>query len=629
MLLRFHFLLVFTLLAFHIVHAEEREKNVLYINSYNIGYTWTDEITNGFKSKLDYNPNINYYTEFMDTKRFDRNETFQNFYNYLTQKYFTFDFDIIVASDNNAVDFYIAYKDSSIFLNKTLVFAGISNVEDYEFENMDAYGVVEGYGLEQIFHSMHRLFPDRTNVYAILSESITDSLHIKTIQEFTADYEDTNLKIVVRNNSDSIIQLLKTLGEKDIVYLFNINYEQKKIFKPYINILDQIDLPLSAPIFSGMGTHSTTDKILGGENKKGETHGKILAQMVIRLLNGETISPKIVYPKDELVYNHSELKRFKVDRSLLPRDAVIINKPESIFHKFKQLIIVNVLFIISCLVIIAILIFHNKNQKNNRKKLEEARDKAMQSESIKSSFIANISHEIRTPLNAIIGFSDILMAENTDEILKEYITHIFESSQLLERLVNDVLDLSLIDANEVKLNIDKIHMPEFFNELTKRNVVQIQHYNKPKLKLKAKIPNSGPELLLADKFRLNQIIQNLINNAIKYSFSGTITLSYHFYTKAEVEDQMPENKFDLKHDQYCLISVKDYGIGIPQELKNFVFERFRRLDQVYLGHHGGVGLGLNISKSIINIMGGEIWFTSEQSKGSTFSFIIPHINTSF
>ena len=627
--LRIFVFFIATALSCQAIVAKHKAKNVLYINSYNVGYPWTDEITEGFKNKLDYHPGINYFAEFMDTKRFNREKTFVYFYHYLIQKYDSSNFDLVVASDNNAVDFFLSHKDSAIFRNKPLIFAGITNIEDYPMDNLEAYGVIESKNLEQIFHSMHRLFPERRNVYAIFNNTVSDSIYKETVTNFMQDYKNSQLNTITSQNSDTILTLLRSLGKEDIVYLFNRTFENKKLLKPYRSILNQIPPPYHVPVFSDMTHNENTDNVLGGERNRGQKHGEILAEMTIKKINGIEINPRFVNVRGVLVYNHKQLKHFKVDMSLLPRDAIIINQPESIFKKFGQIILVNVLFVLACFAIIGILVFHNLNQKKYRIKLENARDKALQSESVKTSFIANVSHEIRTPLNAIIGFSDILMVENEDEILKEYINHIFESSQLLERLVNDVLDLALIDAHEVKLNFEEVHMPSFMKDLVKRNVMQIKHYQKTKLKLRLKAPESGPDTLFVDKFRLNQIIQNLVNNAIKYSYSGTITISYQFHTLSEIKKIIPQNNYQLSHDRYCLVSVKDHGIGIPQELKNFVFERFRRLDQVYLGHHGGVGLGLNISQSLINIMGGEIWFTSAKGKGSTFSFVVPHINNSF
>ena len=478
------------------------------------------------------------------------------------------------------------------------------------------------------FYSMHRLFPSRKNVYVFLSQSKTDSIYQKIVQDLFNDYKESNLNMVVSNSSDSIINILNRLGNDDMVYIFNKTYSHPKNYKPYTDILTQLDSQINAPIFSGSHNMEGNNKILGGLDNVGEYHGHTIAQMAINLIHRKNIEPRIIYPKGKLIYNYNELNRFDVDKNLLPRDAKVINRPTSVINKLRQLRVIVLIIVILCFAIIAAMFINNHNQKKYRKNLIDARDKALESESVKTSFIANISHEIRTPLNAIIGFSDILMSENKDPDLLEFIKHIHESSKILERLVNDVLDLSLIDANEVKLNYSEIYLPEFMDELIKRNLVQIKHYNKSKLKLKLNSPEYGPKYLIVDDYRLSQILQNLINNAIKYSFSGTITVSYQYCTKEEIESVIKLSSYDLNHDQYFLFSVKDYGIGIPQEKKSFIFERFRRVDQLYLGHHGGVGLGLNISKSLLKFMGGEIWFTSVEGKGSTFSFIIPYAHLS-
>ncbi|MGQ1784324.1 MULTISPECIES: sensor histidine kinase [unclassified Saccharicrinis] len=619
-------LILFCLVRGLFAQSEPNHKKILYINSYSIGLPWTDDLTEGFKTELDKSGDLEYYIEFMDTKRLTYQPNFNYFYQYLISKYTNINFDIVVTSDNNALDFFLSHKDSIIFKNKPLVFAGIRNIDDYQFNQIHAYGIVEGRGLEHVFYSMHRLFPDRKNVYVFSNVSHTDSLNQETVAKYAQEFGVPDYKTIMSSNEDTLIRILNSLGKNDMVYLFSRTFSQLGAHWPYSDILNKIEDPLDVPIFSGSHIRDGIDNIVGGEENVGMFHGRTAAQMVIKILNGNKISPRIIHPKGKLVYNYAELKRFNVDKELLPRDAIIVNKPDSIFLKFKQLIYINFLFIAACIAIIIILVLNNRDQKRYRKRIEDARDRALQSESVKTSFIANVSHEIRTPLNAIIGFSDILKTENKNEKLNDFIKHIHDSSQILERLINDVLDLSLIDSNELKLNYREVYLPTFLDGLINRNKDQLERLKKTKLKLRLKIPEGGPKNLYVDQFRLNQIIQNLINNAIKYSYTGTITLSYHFYTKNEIIAKINLYDYELNHDQYCLFSVKDYGIGIPQELKAFVFERFRRLDQVYMGHHGGVGLGLNISKSIINLMGGEIWFESEQDKGSTFLFIVPHIH---
>ncbi|TLX75290.1 HAMP domain-containing histidine kinase [Labilibacter sediminis] len=618
-----------TLLLFTInvpaLHMPGNNKNILYINSNNLGYPYTDQIVSGLSSVLDTTQGVNYYMEFMDTQRLMDSLTFVHFYENITRKYSSINFDAIIATEKSAVDFFVNYKDSLLFKDKAFIFSGIPDIDEYDFTGIDACGIIEGRELEQLFYSMHRLFPKRKNVHIFMTSSKTDSIYRNNISDFNEEFDLANYNIITDLSNDAIIQFLKTLGEEDMAFVINSNYDHTGTFKPYNNVFNHIKEPLNIPVFTDIKTR--VKGFTGGKKKPGKTYGKMMAQMAIKRINNEQVKPQFIHPHVKLQYNYQELKRFNVNFSLLPRDAVIVNKPKSFFSKFKELFLVNILFILSTAAIIIILIFNNINLRKYRVNLESARDKAMQSESVKTSFIANVSHEIRTPLNAIIGFSDILMIENEDENLDEYIKHINKSSHILVRLVNDVLDLSLIDANEIKLNYNLVHLPTFMDEIIQRNLIQLDQKDKHKIRLKLKPPKEEPEELYTDQLRLNQVIQNLISNAIKYSVKGTITLSYNFVEKEEVQKLTKASNFNLAHNTYCLISVRDYGIGIPQELKNFVFERFRRLDQVYLGHHGGVGLGLNISKSIINIMGGEIWFTSTQGKGSTFSFIVPQLHT--
>ncbi len=595
---------------------------VLYINSYHVGYVWTDHVTKGIKSVFDTINTINYFTEFMDAKRLMNKNSFKHFYTYLNNKYDSLNFKYVIASDNFAVDFYFAYRDSMIFKNSQLIFTGIANTEDYPFELIDAYGVAEFRNFTQIFYSMHRLFPDRKRTHVFLDETITSYTYRSLIKKYQNLYEQPQFIIKNITDSDSITQYIKSLGKDDMVFLFNLDYSTGNRFNPYETYLKNLGTPSKVPVFSGQ--FDDIKGLIGGEINNGDQHGKIAAELTLKLINNEKITTRITHPAPLLHYNFKEMKRFNLDKNLLPRNSIIVNKPPGILLQFKEMLLVYYSLIILATLIIVILILNNRKLRILKTKLENTTEKAVQSESIKSSLIANISHEIRTPLNAIIGFSDILSAEIENKDLQNYIKHINESSYLLDRLVNDVLDLSLIDANEIHLNYSDVHLPTLLESLIQRNIMFIDPVKKPKLQLRLRKTEYLQENLYVDKLRLNQILQNLISNAIKYSFSGTITVNYKFVTKNEVLKLKDFTDGELLHNNYCLFSVKDHGIGIPQELKSFVFERFRRIDQVYLGHHGGVGLGLNISKSLLNIMGGKIWFDSTEKKGSTFFFIIPN-----
>ena len=229
--------------------------------------------------------------------------------------------------------------------------------------------------------------------------------------------------------------------------------------------------------------------------------------------------------------------------------------------------------------------------------LETARSRAEQSDKLKSAFLANMSHEIRTPLNAIVGFSDLLMVTEDQEEKEEFIQIINANNELLLKLINDILDLSKIEAGSVELKYENFDLAVYFNELAAsmhRRVVN------PQVRLVSVNPYETCTVRL-DKNRLAQILTNFVTNAIKYTSKGTIEMGYE------------------KIDENIRLYVRDTGIGIPEDKKDKVFHRFEKLDEFAQG----TGLGLSICKAIVEACRGEIGFESEFDKGSLFWAVLP------
>ena len=229
--------------------------------------------------------------------------------------------------------------------------------------------------------------------------------------------------------------------------------------------------------------------------------------------------------------------------------------------------------------------------------LEKARSRAEQSDKLKSAFLANMSHEIRTPLNAIVGFSDLLMVTEDQEEKEEFIQIINANNELLLKLINDILDLSKIEAGSVELKYEDFDLAVYFNELAAsmhRRVVN------PQVRLVPVNPYETCTVRL-DKNRLAQILTNFVTNAIKYTSKGTIEMGYE------------------KIDGDIRLYVRDTGIGIPEDKKDKVFHRFEKLDEFAQG----TGLGLSICKAIVEACRGEIGFESEFDKGSLFWAVLP------
>lgn len=238
--------------------------------------------------------------------------------------------------------------------------------------------------------------------------------------------------------------------------------------------------------------------------------------------------------------------------------------------------------------------------KKTEEELTAARDKALQADKLKSAFLANMSHEIRTPLNAIVGFSDLLSDTSnfTEEEVAQFIGTINKNCGLLLALINDILDLSRIESGSMDFQFAPHSLM-----LVLRNVYDSQRLNMPPgVELMLDIPQDDKKYLMTDNVRLQQVVNNLINNAAKFTTSGSITFGY-------TEDE----------SGYVSLFVRDTGKGISEEGLNHIFERFYKVDNFTQG----AGLGLSICQTIVERLKGTISVTSEVGKGACFVVRIP------
>ncbi len=248
-------------------------------------------------------------------------------------------------------------------------------------------------------------------------------------------------------------------------------------------------------------------------------------------------------------------------------------------------------------------------RKKIEKQLKEAKEQAELANSYKNRFLANVSHEIRTPINGLVGFASLLHGENLDAKTKELYLDIIQScSQQLLALINDLMDVSRIEAGEMKITMMTCPLHKILRE-TETTFEQLKHAKgRGNLKIKAHIPSSGGELFIkTDPDRLRQILVNLIGNALKFTEEGGIDFGY-----------------SIEQDK-LVFYVSDTGIGMSKEDLEVIFQRFRRSEYVDKNKFDGTGLGLDITKGLLNLLGGSISVSSELGKGSVFTFDIPFV----
>lgn len=250
-----------------------------------------------------------------------------------------------------------------------------------------------------------------------------------------------------------------------------------------------------------------------------------------------------------------------------------------------------------------------RNRLEAEKFLSSMKDKAEESDRLKSAFLSNMSHEIRTPMNCILGFIQLLEQEDyTPEEHRQYMSMVSSSGNQLLTIINDILDISRIESNQMMLQPDHVDLNNLLEKLLIFFNNEKQKTGKNDLVIELKEGISGKQShIFCDNVRLEQILNNLLSNALKFTFSGKITFGY-----------------TCEKDN-LLFFVQDTGVGISTHNQEIVFERFRQEEEAHTRSFGGTGLGLPISKGLVELMGGKMWLTSEKGVGSTFYFTLPGV----
>jgi signal transduction histidine kinase/CheY-like chemotaxis protein len=241
------------------------------------------------------------------------------------------------------------------------------------------------------------------------------------------------------------------------------------------------------------------------------------------------------------------------------------------------------------------------------KELLFAIDKAEEASRLKGEFLANMSHEIRTPMNGILGFTQLCLSTAVTEDQRDYLDTVERSAESLMQLLNDILDVSKIEAGKVELDRAPFSMRDCVESSTRTMFAAAQQKG---LELTWDVDPKIPDTLVGDENRIRQVLLNLVGNAIKFTDEGAVRVAVGM-------EPAPDSSL-VAH-----FSVRDTGAGIPEDKRKIIFEPFRQADGSTTRRYGGTGLGLAISSGLVDIMGGRIWLESELGRGSTFHFTAP------
>ncbi|MDL2304775.1 HAMP domain-containing histidine kinase [Bacteroides sp. OttesenSCG-928-D19] len=476
------------------------------------------------------------------------------------------------------------------------------------FDSQIRGGFVYEYDINANIRFIKKLYPETKNI-AFVSDNSYGGVSLQAfVRKEMKNYPDLNL-ILLDGRLHTIYTLseeLKNLPANTVVLLGTWRVDKNNGFFIRNATYTMMEANPTVPVIS-LSTVGFGHWAIGGYMPDYQAIGKGMAQQVIDVQNNPSdTTDHVVIIGNTLRIDYEKAQKINLDISKLPPETIIINEETSFYDVYKYEIwgvFIFVLVLSVTLMVVMILYRKAKRLKDqlliSGKELLIAKDKAEESNRLKSTFMANMSHEIRTPLNSIVGFSNLLaMEEVPKEDALAYSEIIQSNADLLLRLINDILDMSRLETEKIILSYENYDIIQ----LARQTVESVCYSRKTDNKL---IFNTDYDAFYidTDPQRLQQVIINLLSNSIKFTKKGTITLDISVDT---------ENK-------EVLFSVTDTGIGIPKEKHALVFERFEKLNE----HKQGTGLGLAISKLIVDKLGGKIWIDPNYTNGARFVFTHP------
>ena len=469
-------------------------------------------------------------------------------------------------------------------------------------------GYVYEYDVDKNIELMRRFYPDMRRV-AFISDNTYGGLSMQAlVKKEMEKYPDLET-IWLDGRTETFMEVserMRRLPQNTCVLLgtWRVDCTESYVIGNTTYMLRDANPTL--PVFTiasvGLGHWA-----LGGYTPEYHAVGKNIGAVTYDFLDkGDREGVDLVTIPGNYTFDIKRLHEFKLDSLNLPQGAVLVNKTPSLYEQYKYWVIGVVsafMFLIACFLIAIYYIIRINHLKHHLEvsgeELLVAKEKAEESNRLKTAFLANMSHEIRTPLNAIVGFSSVLVSDDSSPAEKaQYCDIIQKNSDLLLHLINDILDISRMESGKIKFVWEECDVVELC-----QTALSTAEYGRKTSALFLFETPVASLVIKTDAQRLKQVLINLLSNAAKFTPSGSIKLAI---------------AIDKQHQQLEL-SVSDTGCGIPSDKSDRVFERFEKLNE----YSQGTGLGLAISRLIVENLGGKIWVDKDYTEGALFVFTHP------
>lgn len=470
-------------------------------------------------------------------------------------------------------------------------------------------GFMYDYDIASNIRMIRAIYPDTKNI-AFISDNTYGGVTLQAhVRREMKKFPDINLILLDGREHTiyTIVDELRKLPKHTVVLIGTWRVDKNEGYfmrNATYSMMEAVpDIPAFTASSIGLGYWA-----VGGVVPAFRTFGKELAGETVRFLEnpGDT-TLQVELVGTEALLDSKKVKEQKIDVAALPMKVKLVNELPSFYQQYRYQIWGGVGVL--CLLVMGLLVsiyfyLRTKRLKDDLERsqadLYEAKDRAEESNRLKSAFLANMSHEIRTPLNAIVGFSDVLASGgSSEEDQRNYFRIIQSNSDLLLRLINDILDLSRLEADKVTLTPEDCDVVQ----LCRQALSSVEMSRRESGNRFVFETQTESFVLQVDIQRLQQVLINLLTNAAKFTKNGTITLQF------EVE----------KEKNRVLFAVADTGCGIPKEKQKQVFERFEKLNE----YAQGTGLGLSICKLTVDKWGGSIWIDPDYERGARFVVSYP------
>ncbi|MBI9079408.1 MAG: sensor histidine kinase [Pseudodesulfovibrio sp.] len=623
-------------------------RQVLILNSYNYSAQWTYSITRGVEETLlAHDPSTKIMVEFMDTKKHVDPEYYKILADQFRIKYGRMKLDAVITSDDNAVNFALKYR-TSLFHDAPIIFCGVNNHNlptDTLFTNIT--GIFEAPDIAGSLNAALSLDQKIETFYIVIDET-TSGKSIRADEERLVNLYKGRIGLVWLQglSMGELEEKLSSLPEQSAVLFVTFNRDRLGQTFTFHEILKRIHAVCQRPIY-GLFDFYLGNGIVGGMLTSGKYQGIMAAELAIRIMNGENPDsiPVVLQKANRYMFDFSEMRRFGYIQENLPPESIVINAPRPIYETNKYELMIVVVLIVFLSVVIVILLASIRARKNaeieleqlnsyqetlieqrteelteRSKELEIANYELKQLGDLKTAVLNTVSHDLRTPLTSVLGFCKIIdrdfkrfflpLCEGVDELegkggrIRKNLSIIEEEGERLTRLINDFLDLSKIESGHMVWNNTLIDATELLKQV---EPVLHGYFPDSRVSLNIDIGHGLPRIV-ADRDRLFQVFNNLVGNAAKFTEEGMVSVVA-----------------DTTEEGWLKVVISDTGVGIPPDVVNRIFEKFYQVcqDESATEISRGSGMGLAISKRIIEHYGGQIFASSTVDKGSSFTFTIP------